>query len=392
MNNYRLIGVAFMLFPCLIPSVFGDEADELRQAQEALAESVPALQKLSQAHPDDLEILLGITNLVSGNSHYLSSPGVFPVREQYEKILAADPDNRLANAALARMRTSGYVGQTKLLRSLAGKIDNSKQRGSDRLRLKISSELSEYLKDHTQEIKPTNNGRWFQPYLLIDFDVAQKVLLEKLEAESVPVLEMLDDTESKDPDNAIYDYLRARIYLQLGNTEAVLAAMETGAQKKYLKQYVHQAEQAERRVLDEIDFPQNLRKYISGVRAEFGYFIYRIWKKGSSATAPEKGLSDIATEYEAQGNFDRAENIYRQLIKAGEQCTPEEYSPESGLTKIGQERLDALNARVRPKSDVEVRPKSGAGVLVYAAIAGICLCLLAIALLLRGRAKKRSTK
>lgn len=382
MNNYRLIGVAFMLFPCLIPSVFGDEADELRQAQEALAESVPALQKLSQAHPDDLEILLGITSLVSGNS--LNSPEVFPVREQYEKILAADPDNRLANAVLARMRTSGYVGQTKLLRSLARKIDYSKQRGSDRLRLEISSELSEYLKDHTQEIKPTNNGRWFQPYLLIDFDVAQKVLLEKLEAESVPVLEMLDSIESKDPDNAIYDYLRARIYLQLGNTEAVLAAMKKGAQKKYLKQYVHEAERAEQQVLDEIDFPQEMRKYVSGVRAPFGSFIYDIWKKGSSAAAPEKGLSDIATEYEAQGSFDKAENIYRQLIKAGEQCIPEQYSPQSGLTKIGQERLDALNAKVPPKSD--------AGVPVYAVIAGICLCMLAIALLLRRRAKKRSTK
>ena len=385
MNNYRLIGVVLMLLHCLIPSVFGDEAVELRQAQEALAEAVPALQKLSQAHPDDLEILLGITSLVRGNS--LNSPEVFPVRAQYEKILAADPDNRLANAVLARMRTSGYVGQTKLLRSLARRIDNSKQRGSDRLRLRSSSELSGYLKDHGQEIRPTAKPYvrgWFEPYLLIDFDVAQKVLLEKFEAESVPVLEMLDDTETKDPDNAIYDYLRARIYLQLGNTEAVLAAMEKGAQKKYLKQYVHEAEQAEQRVLDEIDFPQNLRKYVSGARAEFGNFIYRIWKKGSSATAPEKGLSDIAAEYEAQGNFDKAENIYRQLIKAGEQCIPEQYSPQSGLTKIGQERLDALNAKVPPKSD--------AGVPVYAVIAGICLCMLAIALLLRRRAKKMSTR
>ena len=383
MNNYRPIGVVFVLLPCLIPSAFGDESDELRQAQEALAEAVPALQKLSQAHPDDLEILLGITNLVRGNS--LNSPGVFPVREQYERILAADPDNRLANAVLARMRTSRYVGKTQLLRSLAGRIDNSKQRGSDRLRLKISNKLSEYLKDDGQEIRPTVDPYvrgWFEPYLLIDFDVAQKVLLEKFEAEAVPVLEMLDDTEAKDPDNAIYDYLRARIYLQLGNTEAVLAAMEKGAQKKYVKQYVHQAEKAERRVLDEIDFPQNLRKYISGVRAEFGNFIYNIWKKGSSATAPEKGLGDIAAEYEAQGNFEKAENIYRLLIKAGEQCTPEHYLPRSGLIKIGQERLDALNARVRPKS--------GVGVPVYATIAGICLCLLAIALLLRGHAKKRS--
>ena len=388
MNDSRLIGVACMLLGCFMLPAFGDESDELRQAQEALAESVPALQKLSQAHPDDPEILIGVVNLVRGNHYHLGSVGDFSVREQYERILAADPDNRLANAVLARMRTSRYIGKTGILRRLAGKIDSSKRRGLDRLRLGINSDFSEYLNDHAEEVKVTPQpGRTIagaQVYLLIDFDVAEKVLREKLEAEAVPVLKMLDDTETKDPNNAIYDYLRARIYLQFGKTEAVLAAMEKAAQKKYVKQYVHEAEQAESRVLEEIDFPQNLRKYISGVRAPVGAFIYDIWKKNDSITGPEKGLSDIAAEYEDQGSFEKAENIYRQLIKAGEQCIPEQYGAQSSLIKRGQERIDALNARMHPNR--------GPGVLLYAGVAGICLCVLAITLSLRRRAKKMATK
>jgi tetratricopeptide (TPR) repeat protein len=385
MNNYKLTCVVFILLPCLITSAFGDESDELRQAQDALAKSFPALQKLSQAHPDDAEILIGIANLIQGNSHYLGSLEASSVREQYERILAADPDNRLANAVLARMRTSRYIGKTSLLRELADKIDNAKRRGLDRLRLEINSDFAEYLKDHAEEVKitPQPGRHRIGPsvYLLIDFDIAKKVLHQKLEAEAVPVLKMLDDTETKDPNNATYDYLRARIYLQLGNTEAVLAAMEKAAQKKYVKQYVHEAEQAESRVLDEIDFPQNLRKYIAGARLSFGAYIYDIWRTDDSIAAPEKGLSDIAAEFEDQGNFEKAENIYRQIIKAGEQCIPEQYGAQSTLIDRGQERIDALHARMHPR---------GPRVLLYAGVAGICLCVLAITLSLRRRAKKIS--
>lgn len=387
MISCRIISVVFLLFLCFIRSALGDESDELRQAQEALAKAVPALQKLSQDHPDDVEIVTGIANLIRGNRHSLGSLEAFSVGEQYERILASDPDNKLANAALARMRTSRYVRKTSLLKKLADKIDNAKGRGLERLRLEINSDFAEYLKEHAEEIKRTPQpGRVIggpSVYLLIDFDIAREVLHEKLEAEATPVLEMLDDTEAKDPNNAIYDYLRARVHLQLGNNDAALAEIKKATQKENVKQYVHEAEQAERRVLDEIDFPQSLRKYISGVRPSFGAYIYDIWKKDDSITAPQKGLSDIAAEYEDQGSFEKAEAIYRQLIKAGEQCILEQYEAQSSLVKIGQERIDALYARMNPKK--------GPGALLYTLIAGICLGVLAITVLLRRHANKMPT-
>jgi len=389
MNTCRLIGIVFMLLVCLTASASGNEEEELLQrAQEALTESVPALEELWRAHPNDVEILTGLANLVGGNHYYLSTPGMPSLREQYERIAAIDPDNRLANAVLAQMRTSQFVGKTGLLRGLANKIDYSKQQGLDRLRLVTTNQFSKYLNEHAEEMERTREpGRVYagpSVYLLIDFDVAERLLREGLEAEAVPVLEILDDTQAKDPDNGIYDYLRARIYLQFGDIEAVLAAMEAGAQKKYVKQYVYAAERAERRVLDEIGFPEDLRMYVGGARTVFGVFIHEIWKKDSSISAPEKGLSDVAAEYEAKEEFEKAESIYRLLVRAGEQCSREQYGTQSGLIKIGQERLDALGAKLD-------RSK-GAGLMLYAAVAGIFLCMLAVVLSLRGRATKLSGK
>ncbi|MCF7954889.1 MAG: hypothetical protein K9M75_03710 [Phycisphaerae bacterium] len=348
MNNYRLINIVFIVLAFLIAVASGDELDDHHKAKEALQGYAPELQKLSQAHPDDLEIQIGIANLIRGNR--LGVQGINWEREQFEKILVIDPDNLYANAVLARIRACNYAGKLSLLSSLERMIDNTKQRGVDKLRLTSTRQFSGYLNDYAQEIKPTHGKKGhFAPYFVIDFDVARKVLREKLHAESVPVLKMLDETEVKDPDNAIYDYLRARIYYELGNIEAALAAMEKGSQKKYLEQYIKQAELAERRVLDEIDFPQNMRVYVSGARVQFISVIGDIWEKDSSRLNLKKGLGDIAAEYESQGNLKKADKVYKVFTKAFEQCEPEIYIPRDVFMKNVHKKIDKY--RVRPKKD-----------------------------------------
>lgn len=128
--------------------------------------------------------------------------------------------------------------------------------------------------------------------VITDFDAALVQLKTKLDAELAESLDIIDKAENRDPNNALYNYLKAHIYFKLGYNGHGLNQINISAQKEYLKTYYAEINQSVSKVLELIDFPKPLRQYIKVSYSPAAQFI-----RESILT---KDLEPLIVEYRTQ--------------------------------------------------------------------------------------------
>jgi len=173
------------------------------QAERQFVEFLPQLKDLGEAHPDDIQIQLGLASVYENSR----PPEGCSVIEQYDKVLRLDPKNRPACAGKARLVCILYTGKRKdFLDELEGVIANAKRRNRTELVIPKYSRLYKWFRNKGDE-----------GLVHIGFDVALQQLTQKFDQEIPTVLSVLRLGQQMDPQNALYDYFRAHLYLELGD-------------------------------------------------------------------------------------------------------------------------------------------------------------------------------
>jgi len=270
-------------------------------ADKKLSEFLPRLKALGEKHPDDEEIQLGL-------AFFYSSPSVssgYSLEGQIEKVFMANADNRAAWALKAKLFGRQYTGNRRFLIDQLQRVIKYAKRNDIELEIPRYSQLYPLLKELGTD----------DTLVISDFDAALKLLQEKLDSEMPSVLAMLKKGEQNDSENALYNYLKAHIYFELGEENKAIQEIKNAVMKKHINNYVIEEHKAKARVLQEVGFPEDQRPFIVKRISLFTDFMRaEVW---------EKGLVAIAENYEAQGAFENADKIYKLTLQIAKQIREE---------------------------------------------------------------------
>ncbi len=300
---------------------------------------------LDDKYPDDLEMQMGFLFLY--HPHRIGS-SKYTVKDKYEKILALDPNNRAAWVAKAYRICRDYVGKRSYtIGLLESVLENAKKQKLEKIRVSSYSRRS--------IMDTINNKKEDEEYISIeDFSAVIEQRRKELDLELADVFEVINKGQRNDPENALYNYLKAHIYLVMGEKENAINEIEEGAGKKYLSTYQEQTSKAAEKVLSKVWFPQPHKFFTLSGRWPFEDFLSRsIWHINSDSYYVDgnwyekkyQGLSDIAKRYESQGEFEKVEKIYNLAIAMAKQAQVEQKHP-LGLDKTAEKRLEELHDKM----------------------------------------------
>lgn len=357
------------------PTAADAETDTFIVAEDKIRQFLPRLRFLEDKYPNDTEIQLGLGILYS---KYATSPDFSAkAEEQYNKVLKIDPNNRPAQCIVARR----LHGQSMAVHK-SGLIT-------------LESLIHVARKENKQEIKMHKDGRllrWSEingPNVMVikDFNNAieqfRSKLDEKLKKKLPVVLAELNKGERIDPKNALYNYLSALLYFELGENEKAVKQIEEGLTKKYLNNYGIESSKARARVLREADFPQPHRSIIENAYPVLSY----------GHTVGQK-MDNLAKDYKERGSLKDAEKMYNLMIRVAEQAReePVPYDVTTKekicriLEKMANKGIAELHGKL-PEQDEKMLGKSQTSVGTYALIAASCgILIICIILFLRPKA------
>ena len=184
--------------------------------------------------------------------------------------------------------------------------------------------------------------------VISDFDATRKELDEKLDKElAADAFDIINQGQQHDPDNALYDYLRACVYLELGDSTATLSAIRKASKKKTLNTYFTETRSAVSQVLELAEFPQELQSHITDVYVPVGNIIRgKLWKKG---------LESMSREYEEQNKITEAAEILqltRRMAKhIREEPLPYASSYNTGMAQSMEKRADQREKKISDQNN-----------------------------------------
>ena len=247
---------------------------QLVQIEDEFHNYLPKIELLENQYANDPDFLIGSALLYSkyGNSEVV----VEKSDQQWERIFSFDPNNKVALAITVK-DVQFYPERLSLIYDeLIRRINSAKARefGSITIRYQINYGPNKIVEKNGEKIlqpAQTSQSRLYKYFsqgnnkdiVISDFESAEVKLKAKLNLELAESLDIIDNAEKRDPDNALYNYLKAHIYFKLGNNDFGLNQIKLGTQKEYLKTYYPQIIQSVSKVLDLINYPESLRQYIS---------------------------------------------------------------------------------------------------------------------------------
>ena len=194
------------------------------------------------------------------------------------------------------------------------------------------------------EGKPISYGM-----IITDFDAAHKHIAKKLDEEIPSVLDIINKGQSADPENSLYDYLRARLYFELDKQDKALEQIENAAKKKQLNYYKIERTATRAKVLEKINYPRRWRHLISPNFIFVMSLRSSIWRNR---------LYELGQSYEEQGDFEKSKRMYELGLVLSEQIRHEPRPYFTGynqgladyIQKFATERINQLNEKINTKN------------------------------------------
>ncbi len=313
---------------------------------------------LDDKYPDDVEMQMGFLFLYRhyGNDGLNSSK--YTARDKYERILELDPNNRAAWALKSYHACLEYPDNSKaLIKCLERILDEAGRQNLDKIKFSDCPFELRYWYWYGEGVEAYIARDAEGPNECIakdEFDIAVEKLRKKFGKKAAEVFEIINEGQRNDPENALYNYLKARVYLAMGEVDNALKEIKEGVSKKYLSTYQEQTSKAAEKVLSKAWFPQPYKFFILDSHFPFTDFlacnVWRIDNKryyvdGNWYEKKNQGLSDIAISCETQGDFEKAERIYKLTIAMAKQAEVEQRHP-SGLHKAAEKRLEELHDKM----------------------------------------------
>lgn len=345
----------------------GDGGEAYAKAEREMREYVPKLERLETEYPEDAEIQLGLGVLYA--KYAPSKRFSDKVEERWREVLRIEPGNKAAMAvSVKRLSRATTARRASLFNWLERGIENATRRNLQELKLPRRSVLySFFKKDDTEGL------------ITLDFEVARRQLREILDKELPLAMDAVNEGEKADPNNALYNYLRAHLLFELGEKEEALKEVRNAVGKKYLNTYFTETRSAVARVLSEGGFPENLRAKITDVYSPLGDFLRgEIWKKQ---------FVPMIEKYEEEGNVEGVRDICALLVGMAKHVR-EEPMPYESL--FNQSFSDGVDKWVLKRTN-EISVKSSIGergisrTAKYTLLAALCGVLVGYLILIRRR-------
>jgi hypothetical protein len=271
---------------------------EMSEAEDQLRKFVPSLSAVEKRFPDDIQVLLGLARIYKS---YAPSFDYWDRSKQlYRKAVELDPKNKAARAALATKVVVDFLAQRRILTDLEMQRQYAKQNNLQEVEIPSWSSLHEWLREEGQ-----------QRVVIRDFNEARSRICEKLDRGLPAVISDLEQAEKIEPENALYNYLRASLNFELGKNADGLKEVERGSEKPYLNNYYIEIAAARRRVLQEGGFPEHYREIIENMQTYLG-----------GLPSYDK-LIEVAKQQGASHDLKKAAQICQALIRLAEQVRQE---------------------------------------------------------------------
>jgi|GEM_PF-3764530 len=305
MRQFLIAGTAIMILGLISEGPERPTIKEMREAEDQLRKFVPSLSAVEERFPDDIQVLLGLARIYKS---YAPSFDYWDRSKQlYRKAVELDPKNKAARAAMATKVVVDFLGQRGILIDLEMQRKYAKENNLQEVEIPSWSNLYDWLREEGQ-----------QRVVIRDFNEARARISEKLYQGLPAVISDLEQAEKIDPENALYNYLRASINFELGKEAEGLMEVDRGANKPYLNNYYIEIAAARRRVLQEGGFPEPYREIIENMQTYLG-----------GVPSYDK-LIEIAKQQERSQDLKTASRVCQVLIRLADQVRQEPVPGEHG--------------------------------------------------------------
>ena len=299
MRRFLIAGTAIMILGLISEGADRPTIKEMSEAEDQLRKFVPSLSAVEERFPNDIQVLLGLARIYKS---YAPSFDYWDRSKQlYRKAVELDPKNKAAHAAMAMKFVVDFLGQRQgVLLSLELQREYAKENNLQEVEIPTWDALYKWLREEGH-----------QRVVIRDFNEARARICEKLDQGLPEVISDLEKAEKIDPENALYNYLRASLNFELGKDADGLKEVEQGSEKPYLNNYYIEIASARRRVLQEGGFPEHYREIIENMQTYLG-----------GLPSYDK-LIEIAKQQGTNQDPKKASRICEVLIRLAEQVRQE---------------------------------------------------------------------
>ncbi len=335
-------------------SAYAKGSEELLRMPDAVRTAVGQhsrqFAELLDKKGTDVETMLGIAYI---NKTYPAAG--FSYKDAMNRALLADPDNKAALAMKAAADISSVLGRrSSALKVFAIKEDGVTKREMEEMEI-WANENSLYLafkeNDPFVRVGPETGEEGQEGksvYYIKDTETARRILVQRLEEPVPSLLSWLDAASLKDPENPIYDYLKARVFLETGQEQQAVEAIEASFEKKTPTMYEDELKVAAEKVLTRLAFPEAEKSFLLSGRTTMASFVlYTLWE--------DKAETVVKSSLKAH-DFAKAKRMYELMIRIAQQIQGKNESP---LEESMKKKLDGVLAEERLYRQGD--PNSGRG-------------------------------
>jgi len=289
--------------------LFGIHSVNAEMNEEQFRQYAEKINKLVEQKNDDPQILLGVAELCDLSEEDYFRP-VKGSRVKYDDVIKIDPSNAPAYAELSENAVWRYL----------------------RVRKNSNNEIEEVKKLWKGELEiPTNSGlyeltRTEEDRKILAQEQKEAILEHKKEADITltNVMAMLVEAEQTDPQNALFNYLRAGMFNCHGKVEEALEEIEKGLKKNTFTLYLEDRLKARRRVLEAVEYPWPEAGYMQALRSieyssEVSYLREILITEGKKTEGNDPG---------------RAEHLYEMMLSVAEQMGKSLYSIDQRISML----------------------------------------------------------
>jgi len=329
----------------------GNPESELSSKQE-LEKVIPKLPHIARSRPKSIDTQLGIAFLYVNygtpkgshfkTSHELRTDSKATVQTQFDRVLAIDPNNKALWAIKSNWECTMISAE---FFSCLDSMEMIKERFN-------KSNLAEFMLTQKKGLlfywlREDNKD---EKVVIKDIESAEDQLRKKFEKKAWPVFEILNQGQSIEPDNPVYNYLRAHLYLVAGKYEEAIMEIDEGVKKQSFHTYESELRKIAGGVLKSAGASRADIEEVVTSRTIFEDFLIRgVW---------EQGLSGLAEKYEKQKHYDKAEKIYKLAVLMAWQTHAEQDVPGvMGLDKAAFDRLVKLREKILRNSSRNLKLK-----------------------------------
>jgi len=330
---------------------------EWRAAEDEFRNYLPKIELLEDEYADDPEFLIGSALLYE--KYYTSKVEAEKIDKYWERVLSIDPNNKVALATTIRNDQYWYLQKQSLIfDELDRKIKSAQKRETGSITIKYQMNMGPYTivrKNGEKILQPAHTSqpqlyKYFakgdnKDIVITDFDATLVQLKTKLDVELAESLDIISNAEKHDPDNALYNYLKAHIYFKLGYNDYGLNQIKIGTKKEYLKTYYPQIIESVAKVLELIDFPEPLRQFIKASYSSTGLFI--------RDSILNEDLEPLIAEYGKQDKNETIKEILDMVSMIAQQLRKEPMPSEAmqkGHSEIVEKWIEKIKINLSMES------------------------------------------